>query len=104
MNKILPVFGVAIVAALIAFALCPFFYYPVHDIIGRQNTVYSAFFTNDRWAQVAVGTPREKVINLLGAPFQNYTLDTKRSADYESIVVYIGPDETVMWRARGVTD
>jgi len=120
-KMILPVVGIVIVAAFAAFALSPFLYYPVHDFIGRQNTVYSSLFTNDRWVQVLEGTPREKVIELLGTPFYNYTLDKsyspwaegieslsfsrpKWSKDYESIIVYIGQDQRVRWRTREVTD
>jgi len=122
-KMILPILGFMIVAAFAAFALSPWLYNPVHDFIGRQNTIYSSLFTNDRWAHVLPGTPREKVINLLGAPFDQYTytLDTnyppwaegieslsfsrpKWSGDYESIIVYIGHDQRLKWCTRGVTD
>lgn len=118
MKKFLPLLILMVLLALVS---VPFLYYPVHDFIGRQNTVYSTGFTLDRYAQVAVGMSREKVVDLLGAPFGSSMLDTnyppwaegieaigfsrpKRSGDYEVVFVWIGADQKVRWHGRAVTD
>jgi len=94
---------------------------PVHDFIGLRNTVYSSHFTPQRYAQITVGMPRQKVVDLLGAPLQTFLLDTnypawaegiqslafsrpKRGGDYDSVVVWVGADQKVRWHARAVTD
>lgn len=119
MKKFLPF--LILLAGLIALASIPFLYSPVHDFVGRRNTVYSSPFAADRYAQVAMGMPRERVVDLLGAPFQTVLLDTnypawsegieslafsrpKRGGAYDSVVVWIGADQKVRWHARAVTD
>ena len=69
MKKIRPFLIVLAVLVLLASAL--FLFYPVHDFIGLRNTVYSSSFTPERYAQVAVGTPRATVVDLLGAPLES---------------------------------
>jgi hypothetical protein len=109
-----------VLAVLLALASIPILY-SLHDVRGRWNTVYSSRFAADRYAQITVGMPREKVVDLLGAPFQTVLLDTnypawvegieslafsrpKRGGDYDSVVVCIGADQKVRWHARAVTD
>src|SRR5439155_9037880 len=53
--------------------LC-YLYYPIHDLIGLRNTVYSSPLTVDRYAQVTVGAPRATVVDLLSAPLETCTL------------------------------
>jgi len=98
-----------------------FLYTPMHDFFGRVNTVYSPRFTAERFAQISVGTPREKVLDLLGAPFGTALLPTnyppwaegietlgfsrpKRAGDYDVVFVWIGADHKVTWHGRAVTD
>lgn len=110
-----------VLAVLLALVSIPFLYYPVHDFIGRRNTTYSSHFTPARYAQIGVGMPREKVVELLGAPFTTSLLDTnyppwaegiqsltfsrpKSGGDYDSVFVWIGADQKVRWHGRAVTD
>lgn len=110
-----------VLAVLIALVSIPFLYCPVHDFIGRRNTVYSSHFTADRYAQIEVGLSREKVVDLLGAPFGTALLDTnyppwaegiedlafsrpKGDGDYDSVVVWIGAGQKLRWHGRAVTD
>ncbi|MGC3961543.1 MAG: hypothetical protein QM813_27545 [Verrucomicrobiota bacterium] len=119
MKRYLPV--LIVLAVLLALGSIPFLYSPVHDFIGRRNTDYSARFSADRYAQIAVGLSREKVEDLLGAPFTTVLLDTnyppwaegiqsltfsrpKSGGDYDSVFVWIGADQKVRWHGRAVTD
>jgi hypothetical protein len=119
MKRLLPfLIGLAVLLALVSI---PFLYDPVHNFIGRRNTVYSSHFSADRYAQIAVGTSRQKVIDLLGAPLGTVLLPTnyppwaegieslgfsrpKGDGDYDNVVVWIGANQKVMWHGRAVTD
>ena len=108
----------AVLLTLVSMPLLPSLF---HDFLGRRNTVYSADFTADRYAQIREGMSREKVVHLLGAPLQTVLLDKSyppwaegieslafsrpiRSGDYDSVSVWIGADQKVMYHARAVTD
>jgi hypothetical protein len=119
MKRLLPVLiGLVVLLALVSIS---FLYYPVHDFIGRGNTVYSPHFTAGRYAQIAVGMPRDKVVELLGAPLATVLLNTnyspwaermesltfsrpKADGDYDSVFVWIGADQKVRWHGRAITD
>ena len=49
-----------VLAVLVVLVSAVFLYYPVHDFFGLQNTVYSASFTGERYARVAIGTARHQ--------------------------------------------
>jgi hypothetical protein len=48
---------------------------PLHERAGRQNTLYTAEFTPERFGRIRQGMSRATVISLLGQPFR-VTVDT----------------------------